>query len=225
MEEMKDESAVAANTEKMNRCKNLGNSLGILFWLKLAILFMSALMIIITLTAGFTLSLGNSDFFIGSSYVLLVANIVNFVISISASVIIITMGKHISDFTLAGIFYILYASVDLISKIFIKNNMIISIISSVFSILYTLKFTGGMINAVYPIDLDLTDGWEKLRKVYISIYGGLAISLIMTKLLSSLAIFAAIVALVAAIAAIVAVIWEVILIRKSFNEMKAYQGS
>lgn len=225
MEDMKDENAVAANMEKMNKCSKLGKLLDILFWLNIAELIMSVLMITISLTAGLTISLGNRNFLFSPSYALLIAYIVNFAVCIFIGIITIIMGKHDKDFILAGIFYIICAAFNSASKTVMSDSKIIVVIASLFSILYILKFTNGMINIVYPTDLELTDGWERLRKVYIAVYGGLAISIIMPKLLKALAFFAAVVILVATIASLVAIIWNIILLHKSANAMKSYKCS
>lgn len=221
MEEIKDESAVAANTEKLARYRNFANKLSIIFWLKILMLVMAAFYAI---TAGIQSVRGGFSPISLTHPLAIAAYTTSLALGIAISVTTIILGKNHFDFIFAGVFYAIYMAVDMTSKL-LSNNKIVAIISSVFSILYTLKFTEGMSNTFYSVDLGITGDWESLRKFFITIYITTIVSTVLILLAPSLAVIAGLVLIACAIGVIAASIWEILLIKRSAAVLKTFQIS
>lgn len=146
-----------------------------------------------------------------------------FVITILYAVILFLLGKYDYEFSLAGLFCILAQLFTLI-RLFVPDtamNILISLIGSVFSILYLLKFANAMSSRFLPVDLTLSDSWESYRKAYIYLIS-ITCACVVFALIPFINILAGIVSIICALAAIGFLFWMLVLLYKSSVSMKAF---
>lgn len=146
-----------------------------------------------------------------------------FVITILYAVIHFLLGKYDSEFSLAGLFCIISQLFSFI-KLYVPDtamNMMITIVSLVFSALYILKFANAMSSRFLPVDLSMSDSWETYRtaNIYLISITCACLGLAITPFIKFLA---GIVSIICALAAIGFLFWMLVLLYKSSVSMKAF---
>ncbi|MBP5358081.1 MAG: hypothetical protein J6Y69_02705 [Treponema sp.] len=148
--------------------------------------------------------------------IVLIVNIIN-------SIILFSLNKYDSDFGVAGLFNILSTICSFI-KLFLPDNstaLLLSLLNSVFSIFYLLRFTNAMSSRLLRADASLSESWDTYRKANINILI-IAIVCAVLAFISGINILAGIVAILCALADVGLLVWELVILYKSSGAMKAF---
>ncbi len=184
--------------------------------------FMYLFMIQVFLTIGSVLSVIIAWVNLNAA-VLVCYSIAAFVLNIVFAIIHFLLGKYDSEFSLAGLFCIISQLFSFI-KLYVPDtamNMMITIVSLVFSALYILKFANAMSSRFLPVDLSMSDSWETYRtaNIYLISITCACLGLAITPFIKFLA---GIVSIFCALAAIGFLFWMLVLLYKSSVSMKAF---
>lgn len=198
--------------------KNMGFDLAGKFDLLFKIKIVAA---IVTGIAIIGIIINNLNPFTSDSKIELILGIMALALDLAFSVILIRLAKYHDDFNLAGVLYIFTAIVSFLKIISKDASTVFSLVDTVLSLIYMLKFTSIMMELFTPVDLGLKNSWESFRKANIyltAITFGCAI-VVFAPILMGLA---ALVLIFCTIAAIVISIWEFVLFYKSAKSMRAF---
>lgn len=216
MENENTEKIPSVPIELKAKCADMSVKFNYMFIIKIAILIITALTMAASIAVAFlhVPALG---------VVITVFPFIKLLADIFYVVLLLFLGKHLNDYKIAGILFIVNSLLELLKNLFSQSelNVAISILSAIFGLLFVLTFSNAMISAFERVDLNMTSSWESFRKANIIIFSGILICAVgvFIPILNYIVVFAV---FIFAIAAIIVGIWELILLKNSSKIMKSF---
>ena len=204
--------------ERVQRCTEMSKKFMWLFIILAGSVLISAIISIMS----YMRSRGSN--FSNATLLLVVGlSIVSVGVIIPYAMILISLRNHVMDFKLAGMYIIAAQCFSGLSSSISSIGLYIlfSLLSSVFSVLYMLKFATAMSSSFDNVASYMAITWETFKKIYIYVQIGLLICSAAC-IIPILNIFALIGILLLELAAIGISIWQIALLFRSSRVMDQY---
>ena len=200
----------------------MGNKIGILFKLQIAMLIVGLVIILLSVLAGVIMFVTNGSTLI--VYLIIVpAALITLGLGIYYGVTLISMKEYDERYSTAGVLYIIYAILNSIHDFFSNSDGLgnfINLIGAVVAMISLMFFINAITEDVAPFDGYISESWNLFKKTYIGMVIGLGVGLCLT--LIRFFGLAMLVIGICTILGLVVGIWQIVLLYKTSESMKRY---
>lgn len=204
--------------ELLEKYKDIGKKLMIIFWIMLVSNILSAVNLGIEILATILRNAGLKE------NLGLISAILGCIAAFAIGVIIFTMRQYDEQLGIAGMTFLFSQVISSISA-YLSNSCfesVLTLAASVMGIIYIIKYTKALSALTYNISCRIADNWELLRKVYL---GGLVTAVVCSFLLivPGINILAAIIIAIVMLVMLVISIWQMVLVFQTSRAMSKYE--